>query len=548
MLQAETGSLNETEAGRRLGPERCGRAREDMLHENTAVLLRALSNPTPAGEPRASLLSRFARAILDTTECESLEVWLEDGGRAQRWRFPAPAQPASPQEQTLSGVGGLAERVASALDRAELTQGERAALGGCWTPRDALLPFEVTPSLEGVLYLRDDSSAAFDARAVEHAGLLARALGNELGHQQTRAALTERVKELTCVYRIAQIAAEPLPLHDALARIVELLPAAWQEPAATSARISVAGETFDSADFSAGGDVLRAPIWVDGQSTGWVEVFHTAGHTAAPFLPEEQHLIEAVARELASLIERKRAEAERVRLQSRLNHTDRLATIGLLAAGVAHELNEPLASVLGFAQLAAKAPELADTTRADVERVIKAALYAREIIRNLLVFSRQSPQRRVETQVESALAQAIALVEPRCAAAGVTLARQISAALPPIQADPSQLQQVFLNLLVNAVQAMPSGGDLRISAQREGGTIRVEVQDTGAGIAPEDLDQVFLPFFTTKDVGEGTGLGLSVAHGIVTAHDGSLTVTSEPGSGTRFRVELPCQPQEQAPA
>ncbi|HBP22257.1 MAG TPA: PAS domain-containing sensor histidine kinase [Planctomycetes bacterium] len=468
-------------------------------------------------------------------------MWLQEGERTQRWCFPPGGEPSSLAPEA---EGELSERLTEALSLT--TAAGVAPRGGSWTPDEVLLPFEVTPRVRGVLLLRSGPRGAFDARAVEHADLLALALGNELGHQQTQAALTERVKELTCVYQIAQIAAEPLPLHEALERIVELLPAAWQEPEATSARISVEGETFRSADFSASGEVLRAPILLGGQGAGWVEVFHAGCEASAAFLPEEQHLIDAVARELASLIERKRAEAERVRLQTQLHHTDRLATIGLLAAGVAHELNEPLASVLGFAQLAAKAPELEESTRADVERVIKAALYAREIIRNLLVFSRQSPQRKVEAKVDAALDQAIALVEPRCATASVTISRQVPATLPPIQADPSQLQQVFLNLLVNAVQAMPGGGVLEISARHEGGAIHVGVQDSGKGIASEDLERVFLPFFTTKDVGEGTGLGLSVVHGIVAAHGGSVAVTSEPGRGTRFEVSLPCSPSKES--
>jgi|GEM_PF-585688 len=515
-----------------------------MLQETTILLLRALSAPPSSPDPRTSLLSTLAEAILGTTECASLEVWLEEGGRAQRWRFPPPDE-REPRRSTpaLTGEGGLTERLARALGRPG-PGAARTSPGGLWTPQEALLPFAATPELQGALRLQS-GAGEFDARAVEHAGVLAQALGNALGNLQARAALIERVKELSCVYRIAQIAAEPVPLRDALQRIVELLPAAWQEPSATWARITLEDEAYLSADFSARGEALRAPILVGGERAGWVEVFHTGSDATAAFLLEEQHLIEAVARELASLVERKRAEAERARLQSQLHHTDRLATIGLLAAGVAHELNEPLASILGFAQLATKAPELTESTQADVQRVIQAALHARDVIRNLLVFSRQSPQRRVETRVETALAHATALIEARCAAASVTLSQQIAADLPPIEADPSQLQQVFLNLLVNALQAMPEGGELEVTARQQGETIRVAVRDTGAGIAPEHLDQVFLPFFTTKDVGEGTGLGLSVVHGIVAAHDGTVSVTSEPGRGTRFEVVLPCSPRAQ---
>ena len=522
-----------------------------MLHENTILLLQTLGAPTLSAEPRAKVLGTLAEAILKAAECESLEIWLEEGDATRCWRFPASAAPQdSLPTSRLVGRGGLTDRVAGALGQESVLacSGRRTPWGGIWTPSEALLPFEVTTQIQGVLHFRRGSGEGeFNPQEIEQAGVLARALGSKLGHQQTQAALIERVKELTCVYRIAQIAAEPAPLNDVLDRIVGVLPAGWQHPAATSARVSVGDEVFHSAGFQVSSEVLRAPILRREETIGWVEVFQQDSESPAPFLAEERHLLAAVARELSSLIERKEAETDRARLRDHLHHADRLATIGLLSAGVAHELNEPLASILGFAQLASKAPELRDSTREDVERVVKASLYAREIIRNLLVFSRQSPQRKVEARVESALEQAIALVEPRCAAASVTLSQELPEALPRIQADPAQLQQVFLNLLVNAVQSMPEGGELDVTARHRDELILVRVRDTGSGIKPEDLEQIFLPFFTTKDVGEGTGLGLSVVHGIVTAHGGSLSVTSEVGRGSCFEVALPCSQREEKP-
>lgn len=511
-----------------------------MLDPNTKRLLRALSASTPAAESTAGVLGALAGPILRATTCASLEVWLQDDARVQRWRVaPGEAQRAFPAPE-LVGSDGIATRGARALGRRDLLDSaQRTATGGLWSPREALLPFAVAAPVEGVLHVLSHPERALDVRHVEHADVLASALGSKLRQQQVQAALTERVKELTCVYRIAQIAAAPGALDDALDQIVKILPAAWLEPAATSARISLDERAFHSADFRVSDAVLRAPIASEGQAVGWVEVFHEVCDDAAPFLPEEQSLLDAVARELGSLIERKRAETDRARLQERLHHADRLATIGRLAAGVAHELNEPLASILGFAQLASKAPELSDSTREDVERVVKASLHARDVIRNLLVFSRQSPQRRAEVAVQAPLEQAIALVEPRCAGAAVRLSQRIPDDLPRIQADPSQLQQVFLNLLVNAVQAMPDGGELDVVARHTADAVCVSIRDSGVGVAPEHLERIFLPFFTTKDVGEGTGLGLSVVHGIVAAHEGAVNVTSELGRGTCFEVVLP---------
>jgi len=510
------------------------------IQDDAVALLRALTSRPAAQEPEANALGVLADAILRVTSSTSIEIWLEGIDGASRWRFPGGC-PESTPSRLLSGDEGIAERVARALSPA-LLLGESAArtpAGSIWAPDEVLVPFKVAEGAEGALRLTRASLRPFELADLDSLEAIAGAVGSTLANRRTHAALVERVKELTCVYRIAQVAAGSGSLAEALERIVGLLPPAWQHPDATTARIRVGDQVCQSPEFREGPHSLRAPIFSGGETVGWVEVFHGAAQASAPFLPEEQHLIDAVARELSSLVERKTAQADRAKLRDQLRHADRLATIGQLAAGVAHEINEPLASVLGFAQLAVKAPELSDSTRGDIERIVKASLHAREIIRNLLVFSRQSPSRRVDVDVEEALRQAVSLAEPRCAAAAVTLTMQLTGSLPSIQGDPSQLQQVFLNLLVNAIQSMPDGGQLDVSTATSDEQVTVQIQDTGEGIDPEDVEQIFLPFFTTKDVGEGTGLGLSVVHGIVTAHNGAVNVSTKPGHGTCFEVVLP---------
>ncbi|MCK4341367.1 MAG: hypothetical protein KAY37_06560 [Phycisphaerae bacterium] len=240
-----------------------------------------------------------------------------------------------------------------------------------------------------------------------------------------------------------------------------------------------------------------------------------------------------------------RAEDQKSQLHQQLIHADRLATIGQLAAGVAHELNEPLGSILGFAQLAKKCPELPSPAEQDIEKIVTASLYAREVIKKLMVFARQMPPRSTRVDLIQVVEDALYFLEAQCAKKDIEVVRELAPGMPEITADPAQLKQVLVNLVVNATQAMPHGGTLTVSTRSSGSSVFLDVKDTGIGMSKETLEKVFLPFFTTKDVNEGTGLGLAVVHGIVTSHGGSIDVESQVGQGTRFEIRLPlCGPEE----
>jgi len=365
----------------------------------------------------------------------------------------------------------------------------------------------------------------------------------ERERNRTQWALRERVKELTCLYGIAQVSDKTdLSMEGAAQRVVDLLPPAWQYPEATAGRITLDGTAFCSAGFSEGPQRQSADIKVDGRTRGAVEVFYTERKPEAdegPFLKEERSLIDEVAHQVGLMMERRQAEAEKSRLQSQLVRADRLATIGQLAAGVAHELNEPLGAILGYAQLQLKSFGLPDHTGHDLEKIVKASLHAREIVRKLLLFARQAPSQKSRINLEATLKEVLYLLESPCKKAHVQIVLRLSKGLPEIEGDPGQLQQVILNLGINAVQSMPSGGTLRFIAEPEGNDVLLAVEDTGVGMTQDVLTQIFDPFFTTKDVGQGTGLGLSVVHGIVTAHGGSIHAQSQPGRGSRFEVRLP---------
>jgi signal transduction histidine kinase len=361
--------------------------------------------------------------------------------------------------------------------------------------------------------------------------------------------LRERVKELTCLYGIARLVVEPgISLEEILQGIVELLPAAWLYPEIASARIILDDRSYVTPAFQNGIHKLVAEIVVSEQRRGTVEVVYGEEKPEldeGPFLKEERHLLDTVTREVALIIKRREAEEEQLRLQAQLQHADRLATIGQLAAGMAHELNEPLGNIIGFAQLAKKNTGLPAQADQDIDKILNAALAAREVIRKILIFARQKPPQKVKVHLNQMVEDGLSFLESRCARQRVELIRDLSASLPKVSADPIQLNQVLVNLVINALQAMPEGGRLTVRTLQGKNTVSLIIQDTGAGMREEVMKQIFTPFFTTKDVGQGTGLGLPVVHGIITSHGGSITVSSKVDFGTKFEIRLPISDPEE---
>jgi len=413
----------------------------------------------------------------------------------------------------------------------------------------AVTRFNVDKETIGLLHIKSERPNAFTYEEVEFCeNEVAKVLGLAVSDWLAQTALRERIKELTCLYGIAQVVERPdATPQETLQRIVEFLPPAWQYPDNAAARISLDDESYSTPGFRQSDYLQSADIVIRGKRRGMVEIVYldeTPEFTAGVFLQEEGKLIEAVAREVALFIARREAEQEKLQLHEQLSHADRLATIGQLAAGVAHELNEPLGSILGFAQLAKKCPGLPGPAERDIEKIVTASLYAREVIKKLMVFARQMPARKTQTNLNHLVEDGLYFLEARFAKSDIQVVRELAPDIPVIVADPAQLMQILVNLVVNAAQAMPEGGTLTVSTQARGSAVLLSVKDTGPGISEEILDKIFLPFFTTKDVNEGTGLGLAVVHGIVESHGGSIELETRLGGGTRFDVLLPVAGQE----
>jgi hypothetical protein len=231
---------------------------------------------------------------------------------------------------------------------------------------------------------------------------------------------------------------------------------------------------------------------------------------------------------------------DRAELEQRLVQADKLSSIGLLAAGVAHEVNTPLAVISTYAQMLAKQmAEDAPQKTVILDKIAKQTFRASEIVNSLLNFSRTSSTSFGDVNLNRVIQETLSLLEHQLQKTGVQVKNELDANLPPIHGNTGKLQQVFLNLFINARDAMSSGGTLEVRTWRDGGVVKVDVADSGHGIAPEHLRRIYDPFFTTKGAHKGTGLGLSVTYGIIQEHGGSIEVTNRPDGGARFRLELP---------
>jgi len=256
-------------------------------------------------------------------------------------------------------------------------------------------------------------------------------------------------------------------------------------------------------------------------------------------LKQARSQLQGWARTLEEQVQEKTRDLEVA--QAQVMRSEKLSSLGILAAGVAHELNSPLTGILTFAHLLLPTTAEGSQERADLELIVNETQRCATIIRQLLDFSHETEPETKRSSVNGVLRRALSLVERQALFHDIRVEQHLDGALPPLDLDSSQMEQVFLNLLMNAAEAMPDGGTLTLESRLDAATdtVQVVVRDTGVGIPPENLGRVFDPFFTSKEPGKGTGLGLAVTYGILQRHGGGVTVESEPGQGTTFTITLP---------
>jgi PAS domain S-box-containing protein len=233
--------------------------------------------------------------------------------------------------------------------------------------------------------------------------------------------------------------------------------------------------------------------------------------------------------------------SQRKTMEKQLLQADKLASIGQLAAGIAHEINNPLSMILGYTQLLLRSEDQASQKHADLKIVEKHARTCKTIVGDLLSFARSTRTKREMADLHRAIEEILSVVRHHFELDGVEIERRFDMEIPSLVIDEEKVKQVFMNLIMNAKQAIGKNGTISLCTQYDhiNGLVSIRVADTGSGISQEYLSRVFDPFFTTKSTGEGTGLGLSVSYGIVKDHGGDILVESEPGKGSTFTVVLP---------
>src|SRR5260370_11459208 len=230
---------------------------------------------------------------------------------------------------------------------------------------------------------------------------------------------------------------------------------------------------------------------------------------------------------------------QRERMEEQMSQTEKLTSLGLLAAGVAHEVNTPLAVISNYIQMLAKQMPEGDPRQSIIEKIVKQTFRASEIVNNRLKLTRTGAAEAASIDVNRVVEDTLSLVAHPLKASQIKVVRQLGETLPPVRGSANKLQQVFLNLFLNSRDAMPSGGMLAVRTPAHNGAVEVEIADTGAGIPREHIHRIFDPFFTTKGNGRGTGLGLSVSYGIIKEHPGKIDLPSTPAKPTSFPVDLP---------
>jgi signal transduction histidine kinase len=355
------------------------------------------------------------------------------------------------------------------------------------------------------------------------------------------AKLKERVKELTCLYEVTSIIvnSDYDQLETSFEAIVYCLKRAWQFEDDAEAYLSVSGYQVRTEDYTSDMQTLTSDIKVFNKVEGQVVIgYPSNAYSKSDFLEEERTLLYNVSLAVGSLLERKQIRDSEAATRRQIERADRLHILGEITAGIAHELNTPLANILGFAELLKEKVTKEENVR-DLEKIMDNAIFSREIVKKLMFFACEMPQEMNMIRLNPIVENVLELLKPSFREKKIKLTKAFSNENIELKADTVQLTQVLFNLIMNAVYYSPIDGKIDVNVKENDKKIEIRISDEGKGIDPQNADKIFEPFFTTKPIGEGSGLGLSVVHGIMDSHKGAISYQPNTPKGTIFTVDFP---------
>ena len=406
--------------------------------------------------------------------------------------------------------------------------------------------------------LRKDGSTfmmEINARMVDYEGkrLRVAACRDITERKQAEEALRERIKELTCLYGVNRDLQKNLSTNDLCKRAIGHLSIAMQFPEITVPMIEVNDQRFTLENPPAGlSHGLHADIRGEKEVFGHLWVYYSE---EKPFLiPDEQDLVNSIAEALSTWFERKQAEEALLKSESKLRQSQKMEAVGTLAGGIAHEFNNILGIIIGNTELAIDDVPEWNPAKECLKEIRAASMRAKDVVRHILSFARKTPAQRQPIQISTIIRDSLKLMRASIPTT-IEIRQNLSCESEMILADPTEINQILMNFCTNSVHALSEEtGVLEVSLEsisldkdsasqyenlNTGNFVKLTVKDTGQGIDPKIMDRIFDPYFTTKDIGRGTGMGLAVAYGIVKKHDGAIKASSELGKGTVFEVLFP---------
>ncbi|PIF29943.1 phospho-acceptor domain-containing protein [Flavobacterium sp. 9] len=352
--------------------------------------------------------------------------------------------------------------------------------------------------------------------------------------------LKERVKELTCLYEISKIISQSNNIEKkVLKNLIFIIKKAWRFNDDAIVEIKIPDYFLSTSKIISETVYQVSYITIGNYNAGYIKVHYLKNkHTQNDFLADEQQLLDTISIEIGNYIEKSQNLEREKQLKKTAERMDRLSILGEMTAGIAHELNTPLGNILGFAELI-KSNNTNPEIESDISIIINSVMHSREIVKKLMFFSCEMPQQLIVKEIKPIVTFALSFLNQNFQKKQIKTELVFKNDAIRAKVDSVQITQVLFNLLINAVYASPANSIIRIIVDSDPENLFITIEDQGTGIPESIKEKIFEPFFSTKPSIDGTGLGLSVVHGIIKNHNGEITVKDNCPSGSIFIIKLP---------